>query len=63
MTADDEPIYWSDDTLLKMSFDGNELIQFRPSVQNMYPTLSTTALKVPLLFNISYLCEVGFSER
>ncbi|KRZ91121.1 SCAN domain-containing protein 3 [Trichinella sp. T8] len=45
----------------KMSFDRKRLIQFWLSVQNTYPTLSTTALKVLLFFTTSYMCDIGFS--
>ncbi|XP_063302509.1 zinc finger BED domain-containing protein 5-like [Pelobates fuscus] len=59
--ADEELIDLSEDTFLKMNFDRKKLIPFWLSVQNTYPTLSTTALRVLLPFTTSYMCEIGFS--
>lgn len=61
MMADEELIDLSEDTSLKMNFDRKKLIPFWLSVQNTYPTLSTTALRVLLPFTTSHMCEVAFS--
>jgi len=59
--ADEELIDISKDSLLKLKFSRNNLIEFWLSAQQKYKTLSTEALKVLLPFSSSYLGQVGFS--
>jgi hypothetical protein len=59
--ADEELIDLSEDTSLKLNFNCRKLTQFWLSVQHTCPTLSAEALKVPLPFSSSSICEVGFS--
>jgi tRNA A37 threonylcarbamoyltransferase TsaD len=59
--ADAELIDLSEDTSLKLNFNRRKFTQFWLSVQQTCPTISTEALKLPLPFSSSYICEVGFS--
>jgi hypothetical protein len=52
--ADEELVDLSEDTSLRMNFDGKNLTQFWLSVQQKYSTLSTEAMKVLLPFAPSY---------
>lgn len=61
LKADEELIDLSENTLLKLNFNANKLIQFWLSIQQTFPILSAEALKVLLPFTSSYLCEIGFS--
>lgn len=60
--ADEELIDLSEDSILKLSFDRRNALQFWISVRQTYPHLFEEAVKFLLPFTTSYLCETGFSE-
>ena len=59
--ADEELIDLSEDSSLKMNFSRTKLVQFWVSLLNLYPLISTEALKALIPFSSSYKCETGFS--
>jgi len=59
--ADEELIDLSENSSLKLQFSRNNVIQFWLSSQQIFPILSTEAIKILLPFSSSYMCEVGFS--
>lgn len=50
-----------EDSVLKTSFNPNEVSQFWIPLKNQYPDVSLKAVKILLPFATSYLCELGFS--
>lgn len=59
--AYEELIDLSENSSLKLQFSRNNVIQFWLSSQQIFPILSTEAIKILLPFSSSYMCEVGFS--
>ncbi|KRZ06237.1 Zinc finger BED domain-containing protein 5 [Trichinella zimbabwensis] len=60
--ANEELIDVSEDTVLKMNFNLNKLIQFWLNVLQTHPNTSAAALKVLLPFTLSYFCEIVFCD-
>ena len=60
--TENELLQLSEDSNLKLSFKGKELLDFWICAISEYPVLAKRAVKFLLPFTTTYLCESGFSH-
>ena len=60
--TENELLQLSEDSNLKLSFKGKELLDFLICAFSEYPVLAKRAVKFLLPFSTTYLCDSGFSH-